>query len=132
MSNCIVNYKSIQDGISTVNTLRGECSCVGNLFRVVFFTENENKKSKHVYVRLSDNSFKITVSGDTNYGITVKEGESANATITGDGVNFPFTAYTDKCRTLVSDKKAKFYAEYDIIAFNQVIKNVLSVNIEIL
>ena len=111
MSNCIVNYKSIQDGISTVNTLRGECSCVGNLFRVVFFTENENKKSKHVYVRL---------------------GESANATITGDGVNFPFTAYADKCRTLVSDKKAKFYAEYDIIAFNQVIKNVLSVNIEIL
>ena len=67
--------------------------------------------------------------GDSEYSLTVKEGESNNATLKAGGVVFPFNAYTYKCEVTASENGMQIYAEYDIIAFNQTIKNVLNLKV---
>ena len=129
MLNSYINYSLSQDGVITENSLTGKFEKVGNLYRVVFIIENDGNESEHSYVKLSNNSFKITVKGDSEYSLTVKEGESNNATLKAGGVVFPFNAYTYKCEVTASENGMQIYAEYDIIAFNQTIKNVLNLKV---
>ena len=129
MFNSVITYTLIQDGITTENTLYGRYDFVGSFFRVVFFIDVDGSQSEHSYIKTSDSSFKISVKGNVSYSVDVKQGVTSNAVLKTDGVVFPFNAYTYKCEVIASENGMQIYAEYDIIAFNQTIKNVLNLKV---
>ena len=132
MSNCLVNYELNQDGVITEDTLQGVFERVGSLYRVTFNIESDNQVSAHSYVKVGDNAFKISVKGDSEYSITVKAGETCSATLKTGGINFPFTATTKKCVVTANDGGMELYAEYYLTAFNQTLKNTLTVKVSAL
>ena len=126
MDNAYINYILVQDGISTENSLTGKIERVNNLYRVTFEIDSDGVKTTHSYVKLSNNSFKISVKGDSEYSLRVAEGESGRAILKTSGISLPFTTYTKTCSVTASEDGMKFYAEYDITTFNQTIKNTLT------
>ena len=125
MYNCKIKYRLSHDGVITENVYFGETSKVGNLYRLVFFIENEGKVSKHVYVITGENSFNISVEGDTSYSVKVKQGESCNSTLIAGEVKMPFTATTEKVFITATTESVSINATYILETFGQKIKNVL-------
>ncbi|MBO5712702.1 MAG: DUF1934 family protein [Clostridia bacterium] len=128
--NSYIDYVLVQDGVETKNSLMGNYLQAGNLNRVTFEIEVDGAKSEHSYVKLSNNSFKISVKGDSEYSITVKEGEESTATLKTGGISFPFTTFTKVCVADANDFGMNLYAEYTLTAFNQVIKNTLTLSVK--
>ena len=132
MVNCFIKYQLNQDGVITEDSLTGKYEKVGSLYRVTFVTKNDGAISEHSYVKISNNAFKISVKGDTEYSLRVAEGENSNATMKTGEVVFPFISKAIKCQVESDDFGMKIYAEYDIIAFNQSIKNSLTLVVNLI
>ena len=125
MINAYINYTLIQDGVKSENSLTGKFEKVNNLYRVTFEIDSDGVKTNHSYVKLSNNSFKISVKGDSEYSLRVQEGESGMATLKSSQIEMPFTTYTKVCEVTADESGMKFYAEYDITIYNQIVKNKL-------
>lgn len=128
-NNCKISLKTSTLGATKIENYSGVISKTSNLTYITYNELYEGNPIKTTFSILTDNSIKVSKSGDYSYSFLLKENVETDFLLNYQSFSVSYKVKTSKIIIKESQNSIKIIVKYQMISGSEVTKNIIELQV---